>query len=103
MFLLSCYGSFFLCSVVVLFFLMIRRPPISTRTDPLFPYTTLFRSARHPGFDGLALSRALRAEGILVRHFTLPRIDQFLRISVGTPDECARLCNTLAEILTKTH
>src|SRR3546814_2015353 len=28
------------------FFLMIRRPPISTRTDTLFPYTTLFR-ARH--------------------------------------------------------
>src|SRR3546814_5949047 len=27
-----------------LFFLMIRRPPISTRTDTLFPYTTLFRS-----------------------------------------------------------
>src|SRR3546814_3551850 len=26
------------------FFLMIRRPPISTRTDTLFPYTTLFRS-----------------------------------------------------------
>src|SRR3546814_3479232 len=25
---------------------MIRRPPISTRTDTLFPYTTLFRSAR---------------------------------------------------------
>src|SRR3546814_3848866 len=34
------------------FFLMIRRPPRSTRTDTLFPYTTLFRSAdargRHP-------------------------------------------------------
>src|SRR3546814_18863685 len=29
---------------VVFFFLMIRRPPISTRTDTLFPYTTLFRS-----------------------------------------------------------
>src|SRR3546814_7052869 len=28
------------------FFLMIRRPPRSTRTDTLFPYTTLFRSAR---------------------------------------------------------
>src|SRR3546814_8602616 len=28
----------------VFFFLMIRRPPRSTRTDPLFPYTTLFRS-----------------------------------------------------------
>src|SRR3546814_7631142 len=30
----------------VVFFLMIRRPPRSTRTDTLFPYTTLFRSAR---------------------------------------------------------
>src|SRR3546814_15323614 len=26
---------------------MLRRPPISTRTDTLFPYTTLFRSRRH--------------------------------------------------------
>src|SRR3546814_1575484 len=31
------------------FFLMIRRPPRSTRTDTLFPYTTLFRSHRHGG------------------------------------------------------
>src|SRR3546814_5041368 len=30
------------------FFLMIRRPPISTRTDTLFPYTTLFRSLCTP-------------------------------------------------------
>src|SRR3546814_7643029 len=30
----------------VFFFLMIRRPPRSTRTDTLFPYTTLFRSVR---------------------------------------------------------
>src|SRR6056297_1234895 len=30
------------------FFLMIRRPPRSTRTDTLFPYTTLFRSACDP-------------------------------------------------------
>src|SRR3546814_5026645 len=29
---------------MLLFFLMIRRPPRSTRTDTLFPYTTLFRS-----------------------------------------------------------
>src|SRR3546814_4010877 len=29
---------------VLFFFLMIRRPPRSTRTDTLFPYTTLFRS-----------------------------------------------------------
>src|SRR3546814_14635717 len=31
-------------SFFLLFFIMIRRPPISTRTDTLFPYTTLFRS-----------------------------------------------------------
>src|SRR3546814_18250492 len=30
--------------LVLIFFLMIRRPPRSTRTDTLFPYTTLFRS-----------------------------------------------------------
>src|SRR3546814_19854289 len=32
--------------MLFVFFLMIRRPPISTRTDTLFPYTTLFRSRR---------------------------------------------------------
>src|SRR3546814_13708527 len=37
----------------VFFFLMIRRPPRSTRTDTLFPYTTLFRSA------GIARDRIL--------------------------------------------
>src|SRR3546814_19111177 len=31
------------------FFLMIRRPPRSTRTDTLFPYTTLFRSIQNYG------------------------------------------------------
>src|SRR3546814_5569811 len=36
----SCIASIF----ISLFFLMIRRPPRSTRTDTLFPYTTLFRS-----------------------------------------------------------
>src|SRR3546814_334546 len=39
--------------IVVFFFLMIRRPPRSTRTDTLFPYTTLFRSRY----------RAIAAEG----------------------------------------
>src|SRR3546814_14669201 len=38
----------------VCFFLMIRRPPRSTRTDTLFPYTTLFRSSgRRPVLEGL--------------------------------------------------
>src|SRR3546814_11032437 len=33
------------------FFLMIRRPPRSTRTDTLFPYTTLFRSLQRRGIE----------------------------------------------------
>src|SRR3546814_16103568 len=36
------------CTLLLVFFLMIRRPPRSTRTDTLFPYTTLFRSCREP-------------------------------------------------------
>src|SRR3546814_14801870 len=40
-----------------IFFLMIRRPPRSTRTDTLFPYTTLFRSvASLDGFATLAMT-----------------------------------------------
>src|SRR3546814_8909390 len=39
----------------ILFFLMIRRPPRSTRTDTLFPYTTLFRSGLAE--DGIDLHR----------------------------------------------
>src|SRR3546814_2317199 len=33
-----------ICSICLFFFLMMRRPPRSTRTDTLFPYTPLFRS-----------------------------------------------------------
>src|SRR3546814_11304220 len=39
------------CECVFIFFLMIRRPPRSTRTDTLFPYTTLFRSHRRRRTD----------------------------------------------------
>src|SRR3546814_11419296 len=47
-----------LLSTCCVFFLMIRRPPRSTRTDTLFPYTTLFRSYRHGAFAGTyAVSR----------------------------------------------
>src|SRR3546814_15922653 len=46
--------------VVEFFFLMLRRPPRSTRTDTLFPYTTLFRSnPRSPWFDADLLQRGV--------------------------------------------
>src|SRR3546814_4549407 len=37
----------------LLFFLIVRRPPVSTRTDTLVPYTTLFRSRGGQGLAGL--------------------------------------------------
>src|SRR3546814_3235138 len=53
-------------------FLMIRRPPRSTRTDTLFPYTTLFRSGAGRWRDGgpgagLARRTAAGPEGIMVK------------------------------------
>src|SRR3546814_12508318 len=48
-----------LCCV---FFLKIRRPPESPRTDTLFPYATRFRSLRAP-----ALRSAQAGEGLAVR------------------------------------
>src|SRR3546814_11646574 len=46
------------------FFLMIRRPPRSTRTDTLFPYTTLCRSER---FGCPGVGRVLRLWAVLVQ------------------------------------
>src|SRR3546814_5297288 len=47
-----------LLSYTAFFFLMIRRPPRSTRTDTLFPYTTLFRS--HHNIDPRVTRRLWR-------------------------------------------
>src|SRR3546814_3678244 len=51
---------------------MIRRPPRSTRTDTLFPYTTLFRSQalRRHAFTLLRLWHAVFAGGFLVAYLT---------------------------------
>src|SRR3546814_1114719 len=43
---------------------MFRRPPRSTRTDTLFPYTTLFRSMRKAGAEGVAQQVAALAQKI---------------------------------------
>src|SRR3546814_4732855 len=50
------------------FFLMIRRPPRSTRTDTLFPYTTLFRSIGvfDPGINGLSVVTKLIGDTVLL-------------------------------------
>src|SRR3546814_8231255 len=47
------------------FFLMIRRPPRSTRTDTLFPYTTLFRSRSVAGVDTASPFSVIRPSSII--------------------------------------
>ena len=65
----------------------------------VLPSAANFIFARHPGHDGAALAAALRQRAIIVRHFKLPRIDQFLRITVGTDTQCNALVAALREIL----
>src|SRR3546814_2426400 len=61
---------------LLFFFLMIRRPPRSTRTDTLFPYTTLFRSFRR-GLRGLPWTiRADTAFAAVVHACAAPREGQ---------------------------
>ena len=65
----------------------------------VLPSSANFVFARHPTRDAEALAIALRARGIIVRHFQLERIRQFLRISVGTDAQCRALVNALREIV----
>ena len=65
----------------------------------VLPSSANFVFARHPGKDAADLARRLRERAILVRHFRGKRIDQFLRISIGTDNQCDALVNALAEIL----
>ena len=65
----------------------------------VLPSQANFVFARHPGHDAAALAAALRERAVLVRHFRQPRIDQYLRISVGTRAQCGALVDALAVIL----
>src|SRR5215467_11790313 len=57
----------------------------------VIPSVANFVFARHRGHSGAHLAAQLRERGVLVRHFQKPRIENFLRITVGTEDQCSRL------------
>ncbi len=65
----------------------------------VLPSAANFIFARHPQRDGAELTAELRRRAIIVRHFKAPRIDQFMRITVGTDAQCATLVQALREIL----
>ena len=65
----------------------------------VLPSAANFVFTRHPQHEGAALAKALRERRILVRHFAKPRIDAFLRISVGTDAQTDALLAALREIV----
>lgn len=65
----------------------------------VLPSQANFVFARHPAHDAADLAAGLRSRGVLVRHFKLPRIEQYLRISVGTPRQCDALVQALISLL----
>src|SRR3546814_11642105 len=69
-----CLVTWHFCSLILLF-VMIRRPQRSTRTDTLFPYTTLFRSAW----------LAARISGRLTRHMHGREVDVLLSATTSRP------------------
>lgn len=65
----------------------------------VLPSAANFVFARHPAHDGGELAAALRERHIIVRHFRQARIEQFLRITVGTDEQCRVLVEALTDIV----
>ena len=64
----------------------------------VLPSAANFVFARHAQHDAAMLADDLRKNGILVRHFRLPRIEQYLRISIGTPTQCKVVVDILRHL-----
>ena len=65
----------------------------------VLPSSANFIFTRHPAGSAEALYLGLKAAGILVRYFKTARIDDCLRITVGTDNECNALIDALKNIL----
>ncbi|MBD0443888.1 histidinol-phosphate transaminase [Acinetobacter nosocomialis] len=63
----------------------------------VLPSKANFIFATHSQYDAGQLAQKLREQGVIVRYFNKPRINQFLRITVGTDQQNARLVQTLKQ------
>ena len=61
----------------------------------VLPSAANFVFARHPDKDAATLAAGLREQGVIVRHFKQQRIAQFLRITIGTPEQNQALLDAL--------
>ncbi|AYF46892.1 histidinol-phosphate transaminase [Pseudomonas fluorescens] len=64
----------------------------------VLPSAANFIFARHPRHDAAGLAAKVREQGVIVRHFKQERIAQFLRISIGTPEQNQALIDGLGEL-----
>jgi histidinol-phosphate aminotransferase len=71
---------------------------LATLGYDVLPSAANFMLARRPGEDQAPVQAALRARGILVRHFATDRLRDALRISIGTDEEIDRLLVALAAL-----
>ncbi len=65
----------------------------------VLPSAANFVFARHPQRDAGELAAALREHGVIVRHFKQLRIAQFLRITIGAPEQNQTLLDALGQVL----
>ena len=65
----------------------------------VLPSAANFVFARHGAYLGADLTRSLREQNVIIRHFNKPRIDEFLRITVGTPEQNQQLIAALTELV----
>lgn len=65
----------------------------------VLPSKANFVFARHPGKDAAGLAAGLREQGVIVRHFKQARIAQFLRITIGTPEQNQALLEALKPLV----
>ncbi|CAM3684631.1 histidinol-phosphate transaminase [Pseudomonas wadenswilerensis] len=68
---------------------------LSARGFEVLPSAANFIFARHPQQDAAELAARLREQGVIVRHFKQARIAQFLRITIGTPEQNQALLDAL--------
>ncbi len=66
------------------------------------PSAANFIFTRHPAHDAVIVAAGLRAQGVIVRHFNKPGIDQYLRITIGTVEQNHALIAALSAVLAVT-